>query len=144
MKTGPVPRDLMDRLWEKTMPIPHSGCLVFMGALRKGYGAIWNGKRAQEAHIAAYERLVGPVPEGLQLDHLCHVRSCWNPSHLEPVTCRTNLLRGVGVSARAAKATHCPYGHAYSGDNLYIYPDGHRGCRACNRDWQRRYRARMR
>jgi hypothetical protein len=122
------------------MPIPNSGCYVFMGALRKGYGAIWDGTRTREAHIVAYETLIGPVPDGLQLDHLCRVRSCWNPAHLEPVTCRVNLLRGVGVSAQAARATHCPYGHPYAGANLYVYPDGHRGCRACNRDWQKRYR----
>lgn len=143
MKTGPKPRDVMERLWEKTQTIPFCGCYVFTGALHGGgYGALWDGKRLGTSHIIAYERLVGPVPEGLELDHKCRVRACWNPAHLEPVTTQVNLLRGVGVSAKAAQATQCPYGHPYSGDNLYRYPDGHRGCRACNRDWQQRYRDR--
>lgn len=110
-------RDVMDRLWDLTMPIPESGCYVFMGAISLGYGYImvfdeatqkWRNRRA---YRVAYERLVGPVPKGLELDHKCRVRSCWRPDHLEAVTKRENILRGCGPTALQARRTHCKLGH---------------------------------
>lgn len=98
-----------------------------------GYGRFLVNGKAVAAHRHAYEMMVGPIPEGLQLDHLCRNRWCCNPSHLEPVTKRENILRGVGASAKAARATHCPSGHPLSGDNLYINYKGARCCRACMR-----------
>ena len=81
-----------------------------------------------------------PIPDGMTIDHLCHNRSCVNPDHMEIVTPGENVLRGFGVSAKAARKTHCPAGHAYAGGNLYIYPvTNHRGCRACGRASARRY-----
>ena len=79
------------------------------------------------AHRVAYELQVGPIPVGLQLDHLCRVRSCVNPAHLEPVTSAENTRRGL----RAMK-THCPQGHPYAGENLLIRPTGQRRCRTCH------------
>lgn len=85
-------------------------------------------------HVATYEEWVGPVASGLTIDHLCRVRDCCNPEHLEPVTHRENLLRGDTVSARNVAKTHCPQGHPYSGENLILrhYPNRvGRVCRAC-------------
>ena len=108
----------------------------------EGYGQFWDGTRLVRAHRFAYEQIVGPIPDGLQLDHLCRVRSCVNPAHLEPVTCQVNLLRGTGASARNAIKTHCPQGHAYGDFNTYIRPEGWRRCRECHRAEERMGKAR--
>lgn len=78
---------------------------------RNGYGRIWVVDRDVLAHRWSYEALVGPIPEGLELDHLCRVHLCVRPSHLEPVTTRVNNLRGTSVAAVNALKTHCPQGH---------------------------------
>lgn len=113
-----------------------------------GYGSFGlktdDGWRVVKAHRFAYETMVGPIPAGLHIDHLCRVRHCVNPDHLEPVTLRENILRGVSPAARNALKTHCPKSHEYIGNNLYIFPDGSRGCRACAREWQRNFNARRR
>ncbi len=89
------------------------------------------------AHRFSYELLVGPIPKGLQLDHLCRTPLCVNPAHLEPVTARENVLRSSGFPARQASQTHCKYGHPLSGENLAIRADGSRQCIACRRRRQR-------
>lgn len=86
------------------------------------------------AHRVSHELFVGPIPEGLQIDHLCRNPRCVNPKHLEPVTPRENTMRGEAPSAYHAKKTHCPKGHPYSGDNLYVGAKGNRVCRACGRE----------
>jgi hypothetical protein len=91
------------------------------------------------AHRIVYMLLVGPIPFGYALDHLCRVRRCVNPAHLEPVTIAENVLRGEGTAARHARQTHCLRGHPLSGDNLVVY-GGDRHCRACT-DIVRRRRA---
>lgn len=98
-----------------------------------GYGQVRIGGKTMRAHRAAYELLIGPVPEGLELDHLCRNRACVNPAHLAPVTHQINLLRGVGFAAAHAVKTHCPHGHAYNAHNTYIDKKGQRHCRACKR-----------
>lgn len=119
-----------------------NGCWLWIGALyQTGYGAVQLDGRMRGAHRAIYELLVGPVPEGLQLDHLCRVRHCVNPTHLEPVTIRENLLRGVGLPASQVKRTHCPKGHAYDEENTYTHR-GTRHCYACMIETNRRTRAR--
>jgi hypothetical protein len=106
-------------------------CWLWTGmANANGYGmcnrAPTHGRLAA-AHRVAYELLVGPIPDGLELDHLCRVRNCVNPTHLEPVTGAENRRR-----AGLAK-THCPQGHEYTTENTYLKPTGGRQCRACNR-----------
>jgi len=89
------------------------------------------GKR-QALHRGIYELVFGPIPEGLEIDHLCRRRACLNPVHLEAVTTKVNLLRGEGACARNARKTHCKRGHPLSGENVVIVPKG-RHCRACIR-----------
>ena len=108
---------------------------------------VGHGANTMPAHRYAYEELVGPIPEGLQLDHLCRNRSCVNPDHLEPVTCRENLRRGETLNAANLAKTHCPAGHPYAGENLSITAKGFRECIECgrtrSREFQRQKRAAM-
>lgn len=121
---------LPDRFWAKVNKAPN-GCWVWTAARdNHGYGRFGLGGRAATAHRVSYEALIGPVPDGLHLDHLCRVRHCVNPEHLEPVTCRENVLRGVGPSALHSVKTHCPEGHEYTESNTYLYR-GMRYCVAC-------------
>lgn len=119
----------------------HAGtpCWLWIGSKdQKGYGYFWNkykGKRGKmvRAHRWAYEHYVAEIAEGLQLDHLCRVRNCVNPAHLEPVTPQVNTLRGNSVSSRCAQQTHCVNGHPFSGKNLILVAFGksRRRCREC-------------
>lgn len=84
------------------------------------------------AHRVAYEALVGPIPSGLDLDHLCRNRGCVNPAHLEPVTRKVNILRGESIMAKNARKTHCRRGHEFTPENTRIRANG-RNCRACDR-----------
>jgi hypothetical protein len=110
--------------------VQQSGCWLWTGTTtRKGYGMFWPTAKATPAHRWSYEHFVGPIPEGLQLDHLCRVRNCVNPEHLEPVTAKENQIRSpFNPEAR----THCPRDHEYTPDNTYVY-QGRRSCRACAR-----------
>lgn len=121
MKTGPKPIPVEDRIWQKVVKRP-GGCWDWCASLNEvGYGKVWAGKHsaagnsvASYAHRVVYELLVGPIPEGLDLDHLCRNRRCVNPEHLEPVTRRENLNRGHrarGVAGRghSSRVTRTPY-----------------------------------
>lgn len=95
-----------------------------------GYGYLVVDGANRPAHRYAYELAFGPIPAGLQIDHLCRNRKCCNPAHLEAVTQRTNILRGVGVSAINLAKTHCPAGHPYVEGNIY-YEGAQRAFRRC-------------
>ena len=99
----------------------------------EGYGLYYvTDKRRVPAHRLAYVDRLGLVPDGLELDHLCRIRNCVRPDHLEAVTTRVNILRGEGLAARLARPTHCVNGHPLSGDNLYPRPRAQgRVCRTC-------------
>lgn len=115
------------------------GCWIWTASLdTHGYGQFYDGKKLRKAYRVAYELYVGPVPEGLQLDHLCRVRRCVNPSHLEPVTQAENLRRG------ALARTHCKHGHPFAGENLAILNGRWRRCRICARATVYRFRERAR
>ncbi len=129
-------------LMNKVSPEPNSGCWLWTGYLNKGgYGGFKLPSRMHLAHRVAYELLREPIPAGLDLDHLCRVRSCVNPWHLEPVDRKENVRRGIGVGlkgglasqARAALITHCPSMHPYDEANTFIDTKGWRRCRECNR-----------
>ena len=112
---------------EKIARIPESGCWIWEKHLNhKGYGQLWNGKTMGLAHRMVYEIYKGKILKGLQIDHLCRVRCCVNPDHLEPVTNKLNHERGF-----RRNKIFCPKGHLYSGNNLYITPSGHRKCKLC-------------
>ncbi len=137
---------LEERLEAKTSPEPNSGCWLWTGAVNnQGYPQIHNMGKTELAHRLSYEVHVGPIPIDLQLDHKCRVPCCINPDHLEPVTSRENYLRGIGpeVNGDFQRAkTHCPQGHPYLGDNLYVDSRGWRFCRTCDREKSRRFYAR--
>ena len=131
----PQPRQLIpaaDRFWPKVRQDDETGCWNWVGNTSDGYGALRIDRKMVKAHRFAYELLVGPIPDGLQLDHLCRNRACCNPGHLEPVTDVENILRGEGPPAVNARKTHCIHGHEFTEANTYVYPH-FRSCKACKR-----------
>jgi hypothetical protein len=119
-----------------------TGCWLWLAARsgNNGYGAfrLSDGRRGY-AHRVSYEHFVGPIPDGLQIDHLCRNRACCNPAHLEAVTQAENVLRGRGFAAVNARKTRCPSGHLYDETNT-CHSGRSRYCRACARDKMRRRR----
>lgn len=135
--------DVDARFWAKVVRGAPGACWPWTGGRNpKGYGRYRTPRshyaKVEQAHRYAYELLVGPVPSGMHLDHLCRNRACVNPAHLEPVTNRENVLRGDTLPALNLTKTHCPYGHPYSGDNLGFRSDGSRSCKECGRERYRR------
>ncbi len=95
-----------------------TGCWVWDAPLNdKGYGSIQANRKVTTVHLAFWRETVGPVPDGLELDHLCRNRACFNPAHLEPVTGRVNVLRGINPAAVNARKTHCSNGHPFDEAN---------------------------
>lgn len=122
-----------------------SKCWEWRGASDGRYGVYGTfyptGRKAISAHRESYQLFVGPIPDGLHLDHLCRNTLCVNPAHLEPVTARENVMRAAtSHAARNAAKTHCSKGHLLSGSNLYTWGNG-RQCRTCKVEWNRQYRA---
>jgi HNH endonuclease len=124
------------------------GCWLWTGCLSTaGYAKIGKGSRGEGwigAHRVVYEALVGPIPDGLVIDHLCRNRACVNPAHMEVVTQCENTLRGESPMAQQKRRTHCPEGHAYTPDNTVVDKQGKRRCRTCKVVYLRNYRARRR
>lgn len=111
-----------------------TGCLEWtLYRTAKGYGLTSYRGRTHFAYRIVYELSVGPIPDGLVLDHLCRNPACINVEHLEPVTPRTNLMRGNTRAAKNTKKTHCKRGHPFSGENLGITHRGGRFCKTCKR-----------
>ncbi len=126
-----------DRIENKIERITESGCWIWTGSLtNNGYGRVSVSRKIVVAHKISYLIYRGDIPKGLTLDHLCRVRCCVNPWHLEPVTMRENIMRGESFASKNAKKEFCPAGHQYSGENLAIQVSGGRKgryCRECAR-----------
>lgn len=132
-----------ERFWPKVTFT--DSCWLWNGARTdREYGLfrLVRPKRMIGAHRFAYEQFNGPIPSELTIDHLCRVRYCVNPAHLEVVTRGENVLRGTGLSAVNARKTHCKRGHAFDEVNTAYSPTGARICRACNRATYHRLRLR--
>ena len=132
---------LPDRFWQK-IEVSDLGCWVWTATRTYGYGKfrLSNPRRLANAHRIAYEALVGPIPEGLDLNHLCRNRACCKPAHLEPVPRRLAELRGDTLPGANLKVTNCPAGHPYDTENLIVRTRGEytsRECRACRRQADR-------
>lgn len=121
-----------ERFEESYTPEPNTGCWLWLKYVNEGgYGQSYLNGRLVYAHRMAWEIYRGPIPVGMQIDHVCRVRSCVNPEHLRVVTQRTNLVENsTGLAARNIAKTHCLRGHPLSGENLLARRVG-RGCRTC-------------
>jgi hypothetical protein len=132
---------LADRFWahvEKT-----DSCWLWAGNIRSdGYGRMMFQSKRRLVHRIAYELLIGPIPEGLTIDHVwargCRYRRCVNPDHLEAVPIRENILRGNNTAAQFARRDHCNHGHALSGENVRVTKRNERQCVTCKRESSKR------
>lgn len=136
-------RTAQERFWSKVDK--GQECWLWTASVTgAGYGQFYIAPTMRGSHRISYEWLVGPIPLGLDLDHLCRIRHCVNPGHLEPVTRSENNQRGL-LSALRVPKTHCPGGHPYDGGNTYVNTLGRSVCRECkrtrSREWMRAKRA---
>lgn len=141
-----IPKSMppLDRIAARLI-VEDSGCWTLTGSTSStGYHSIGVNGTTHNAHRWLYEVVVGPVPEGLQLDHLCRNRACVNPDHLEPVSQSENLLRGDGFSGVNARKSVCVNGHDLVGHNVMIRKDGWRNCRECHNARRRKARTTLR
>ena len=123
----------IERFWIKVQKTPD--CWNWIAShSTNGYGRLMHKNKYVAAHRWSYESLVGPIPDGLVIDHLCRNKLCVNPAHMEPVTQRENVMRGEGIAAQNANKTHCVHGHEFNRENTYIYKTKYgpgRGCKSC-------------
>lgn len=131
---------IAERIKMHTATDPITGCWVWQLALipATGYGGLTVEGKLLRAHRASYEAFVGPIADGLHIDHLCRNRACCNPEHLEPVTPLVNNQRSPYCRNRI---THCPYGHEYDAKNTYLTSTNQRQCRACRAAYRTIYRS---
>lgn len=130
-------RNTIEKLLGRCEQVTESGCWIFLGSLRRGYAVVRFQGKGASVHRLFYEHFVGPIPEGLQIDHLCRVRCCVNPAHLEPVTAQINSHRSNSFTGLRARQTACKYGHPL--ERITWPSNSRRICRECNRIRSRKY-----
>jgi HNH endonuclease len=143
-------KPLAQRIEETSIPEPNGGCWIWLGVLfPNGYGSMGIGRRSlgekktAYTHRISYLTFVGPIPKGKELDHLCRLRCCVNPRHLEPVTRRENTIRGNAprlCGLLNGSKTRCKRGHPFDEVNTRFRPTGGRSCRTCAREDARKKR----
>lgn len=134
-----------DRIYYSIAVDVQTRCWNWLGHIGDtGYGRVYQPatRRTGHAHRVAYETFVGPIPAGMQLDHLCRNRACCNPAHLEPVTAFINVRRGQSPAMQARRRTHCAKGHPFALHGVVRH--GRRICRTCQNDYCRAYYHRQR
>lgn len=134
-------RPLLARLVEGYIPVTESGCWIWLkGTDTDGYGKIGVDGVSVRAYRVSYELFRGPITQGLEPDHLCRVRCCINPFHIELVSHKENTLRGNGPTAINARRTHCVNGHPFDEANTYFKLGGGRSCRRCKYLWKLKHK----
>lgn len=120
----------MEKYQDKVNKTPD--CHIWIGSINPyGYGIIFINGKHKQAHRIAFEARYGIIPKGMVINHLCRVRNCVNPDHLEIATHKTNILSGLSPSAINSLKTHCSNGHEFTEENTKITSRGWRECRAC-------------
>jgi hypothetical protein len=140
-------KNLLDAKTDRNGPVPEyrpdlGPCWLWTGSKVEGYGKLKVEGAYKLAHRLVFECHGGPIAHGMQLDHLCRVRHCVNPSHLEQVTQTVNIMRGMSPIAINARKTHCSHGHLLEGGNVRIVRDGSRECVTCRKEIRKRWRSR--
>ncbi len=135
-------RGSLDWIRDRSM-VDENGCWIWKFATYPtGYGHC--ARDSGYAHRVSWEIANGPIPAGLTIDHLCRVRACVNPDHLDAVTIRENILRSpFAVAAINARKTHCVRGHPFDEENTRLDSHGRRICRTCHRVQQARRRRKV-
>ena len=129
------------RFWTKVEVLSIKSCWLWRGTIdSKGYGVVRINQQSFRAHRVAYELLVGNIPSGLCIDHLCRTRSCVNPIHMEVCTPKENSFRGVGPAAINRRKTYCIHGHSLNEGNMKVTSRGWRVCLVCVRARKVKYR----
>jgi hypothetical protein len=132
----------VERIMSHISPEPNTGCWLWTHTLNDdGYGRLSIKNRSYRVHRLTYVKFKGTPRRADVIDHLCRTRCCVNPAHLEAITHAENVRRGESTGQHA---THCPKGHAYTEDNVYIFAGGKRRCRVCRRITQARYEEKKR
>jgi hypothetical protein len=135
-------RNTKEGFWQLVSRPQGTDCWIWTGRMNAGGYGVYPYKGETLAHRVSYLLTHGPIPAGRCLDHTCRTRPCVNPAHVEPTTWRENILRGEGIAAREATATHCKWGHPFDEKNTVVRRDGGRFCRACGRRRYNEYTAR--
>ena len=132
----PITPKVLLRFEEKYIPVTESGCWLWINSIKDEYGQFYiNSVCKVAAHRVSYQLYKGAIPQGFVIDHLCRVKSCVNPAHLEAVTSAENTRRGMWPIRSHVRKTHCKRGHEFTIANLFFYQDGQRKdkreCKTC-------------